>query len=75
MQLSVPTIAFEMSSYSVVEGDTVMVCASVQCGHLLQDETVMLSIIDGTATGYCTNILHEADESLLCLFVYSWDGF
>jgi hypothetical protein len=64
-----------MSSYSVVEGDTVTVCASVLCGRLLRNETVMLSITDGTARGYCMKILHEANESLLYLFVYSWDGF
>lgn len=46
-----PTVGFNKSSYSVMEGDTVTVCVTVMCGRLMQDETVMLSIIDNTARG------------------------
>ena len=76
MKFSVPTIGFEKSSYSVVEGDTVTICVTVMCGRLLRNETVMLSIIN-TTRGHCMNIviLHAVDENLLCFyfFVYSWD--
>ena len=49
-----------MSSYSVVEGDNVTICVTVMCGHLMQDETVMLSIISNTARGHCVNINYTA---------------
>ena len=68
-----PAIGFEMTAYLVMEGDTVTVCASVFCGILLQDETVTLSITNDTATGHCMKILHAVDDTLLFVFVYSWD--
>ena len=46
-----------MSSYSVVEGDTETICATMMCGHLLRNETVMLSIVNNTARGHCMNII------------------
>ena len=58
-----------MSSYSVMEGDTVRVCVSVICGHL-QNETVMLSIINNTARGHCMKIiiiLQAVDENFNCV--------
>ena len=60
-----------MSSYSVVEDDTVTICVSVLCGQLLRNETVMLSIINNTARGHCMNIiiiLHAVGENLLYFF-------
>ena len=53
-----PTIGFEMTAYPVVEGDSVTVCASVQCGSLQQEIIVNLSIANGTAIGHCMKILH-----------------
>ena len=61
-----PTIGFNKSSYSVVEGDTVTVCITVMCGQLLRDELVILSIRDGTERGHCVNIVHTMNENLLC---------
>jgi hypothetical protein len=63
----VPTIGFNISAYSVVEGDTVTVCASVLCGRLLQNETVMLSITNNAARGYYIKILHAVDEIYVCM--------
>ena len=58
LEISVPTIGFEMTAYSVMEGDTVTVCASVLCGSLLQDEAMISLITNDTATGHCMKILH-----------------
>ena len=68
-----PTIGFNRSSYSVVEGDTVRVCVTVLCGQLLQNETVMLSTMNNTARGYCMKLLHAMNEYLLCFLEYSYD--
>ena len=44
-----------MTTYSVMEGDTVRVCAAVLCGSLLQETIVTLSTVNGTAKGHCMN--------------------
>ena len=58
LEILVPTIGFEMTAYSVVEGDNVTVCTSVQCGSLQQEIIVNLSTANGTAEGHCMKILH-----------------
>lgn len=59
-----------MSSYSVIEGDTMRVCITVMCGQLLQDELVILSIRDGTERGHCMNILlHTMNENFIVLIL------
>ena len=47
-----PTIGFEKTTYSVVEGDTATVCVAVQCGSLQQETVVNLSLENGTAKGH-----------------------
>lgn len=58
LDTSVPTIGFKMIAGSVMEGDTVIVCASVLCGSLLRGTNVTLSTVDDTAKGHNVMILH-----------------
>ena len=47
------------------------VCVTVMCGRLLRNETVMLSITNNTARGYCMKLLHAMNEYLLYFFEYT----
>ncbi len=44
-------VGFEMTSYSVVEGDSVQVCVGVATGTLQRNITLNIYAINGTAYG------------------------